>query len=92
VRLFPILIEVREWSAEMMMARPEPARSSGVAKEDVLKYAREVFGNPRKEFSWLNTPNHLFNGMRPKDLLELGESEDICSVLNELQRIDHGLF
>jgi len=75
-----------------MPANPKPAKVPEIGKEQVLNYAREVFGDPRKTFSWLNTPNQVFHGMRPKDLLDLGESHDIDNVFNELQRIDHGLF
>ena len=38
-------------------------------KDDILAYAREIFGDPQKTHSWLTTPNPVFRGMRPKDLI-----------------------
>jgi uncharacterized protein (DUF2384 family) len=58
----------------------------------VLSYAREVFGDVSKTFSWLNTPNSQLDGMRPKDILEIGSAEDRQKVYDELWRIDQGVF
>jgi uncharacterized protein (DUF2384 family) len=58
----------------------------------VLSYAREVFGDVSKTFSWLNTANLQLDGMRPKDILEIGSAEDRQKVYDELWRIDQGVF
>lgn len=61
-------------------------------EESVYGLAREIFGDPRKTFSWMNTPNRFFQGLRPKDLIECGNDADLQSVVDELNRIDQGLF
>ncbi len=61
-------------------------------KDDILAYAREIFGDPQKTHSWLTTPNPVFRGMRPKDLIAIGDSIDLSDVCDELGRIDHGVF
>jgi uncharacterized protein (DUF2384 family) len=61
-------------------------------KEFVNNHAREIFGEPRKAYSWMNTPNAILNGMRPKDFIEHSTPEDLQLVIDELDRIDQGLF
>ena len=63
-----------------------------LTKETIHNYARQVFGNPRKAYSWMDTPNKTFRGMRPKDFIEYANTEDLQLVYDELSRIDHGLF
>ncbi len=62
------------------------------SKESVIQYMREVFGDPRKVYSWLNTPNRTFGGMRPKDFIECSPPEDLQQVMDELARIDQGIY
>lgn len=70
--------------------------SRGVApvpsKEIVFSRAREIFGDPRKTWSWLTTPNHLLKDMPPKEIIDYGNVDDLNMVLDELARIDQGLF
>ena len=61
-------------------------------KDTVYTFAREVFGDPRKAFSWMNTPNHTLNDMRPKDFIEYSKPEDLQIIMDELERVDQGLF
>jgi uncharacterized protein (DUF2384 family) len=61
-------------------------------KDAVLNHAREIFGDPRKVYSWMNTPNALFSGMRPADFIAYGSSDDLQKVMDELDRIDQGVF
>lgn len=75
-----------------MQGKTGLARVPEISKEAVLDYAREVFGDARKSFSWLTTPNQILDGMRPRDIIECGNYDDITRVFNELQRIDQGLF
>jgi len=58
----------------------------------VYDAAREIFGDPSKTFSWLNTPNPFFKGLSPKDFVECGNAQDLELVIEELARIDQGLF
>jgi len=61
-------------------------------REAAYDYAREVFGDLSKAHSWMTTPNRFFKGMCPKDVIEHGSTEDIRLVIEELRRIDLGLF
>jgi uncharacterized protein (DUF2384 family) len=61
-------------------------------KETVYSQAREVFGDASKAYSWMNTPNHAFKGMCPKDFIEYGNADDIRLAIEELARIDQGVF
>jgi uncharacterized protein (DUF2384 family) len=72
----------------MSSREPSPALS----KEAIYNYAREVFGDPRKVHSWMETPNTFLRSMRPKDFLEYASDEDMRLVFDELSRIDHGVF
>ena len=72
-------------------------RSSSVlvrepSKDSVYSHAREVFGDPRKVYSWMTAPNPFFRGLCPKDFIECGSVEDLAIVMEELNRIDQGLF
>ena len=61
-------------------------------KKYVQDHAREIFGDPRKTYSWMNTPNPVFKGMRPKDFIECSLPEDLQLIVDELDRIDQGVF
>lgn len=63
-----------------------------ITKELISNYAREIFGNPRKASSWMETPNNALRGMRPKDFIEYANAEDMQLAYEELQRIDQGVF
>jgi uncharacterized protein (DUF2384 family) len=62
------------------------------SKGAVYNYAREIFGDASKTYSWMNTPNPAFNGLCPKDFIEYGNGDDIKLAMDELSRIDQGLF
>lgn len=68
------------------------AKTPQLTREVILDYAREVFSDPPKVYSWLTTPNQAFNGMRPRDLIDMGAAEDLLDLYEELGRIDNGLF
>jgi uncharacterized protein (DUF2384 family) len=72
----------------MSTRQPNPS----LTKETVYSFAREIFGNPRKVYSWMDTPNILLGNMRPKDFLEHANTEDLQLVYDELSRIDQGVF
>jgi uncharacterized protein (DUF2384 family) len=75
-----------------MSSRPVVSVPAAPTKESVYDDAREVFGDPSKTFSWLNTPNPFFKGLCPKDFVECGNAQDLELVIEELARIDQGLF
>ena len=72
------------------MSTREPSQIP--TKSTVYDYAREVFGEPGKVHSWMNTPNALLKGMCPKDFIEYSNAEDLLLVMEELGRVDQGLF
>jgi hypothetical protein len=63
-----------------------------IDKDFIYRHAREIFGGPKKTYSWMNTPNRILKGMRPKDLIECGNEQDLQLVVEELNRIDQGIF
>jgi len=72
------------------MSSREPAPI--LTSQAVRNYAREVFGDPGKAFSWMSTTNRALKGMRPKDLIEYANASDLQLVMDELARIDQGVF
>jgi uncharacterized protein (DUF2384 family) len=61
-------------------------------RESILNHAREIFGEPRKVKSWMTTPNPFFRGMRPKDFIAYGNPQDLQMIMDELDRIDRGIY
>ena len=61
-------------------------------REELRQLVREVFGDLRKAQSWLDTPNPVLSGVKPKDVLESGSADDLALIYDELRRIDHGEF
>lgn len=61
-------------------------------KDMVFRAARDVFGDTQKAYSWMNTQNSLFDGMKPVDFIQYGSEEDLNLVLDELGRIEQGIF
>ncbi len=51
---------------------------------------KSVFGEPQKFFAWLKHPNAIFSGDTPQSLLN--SSFGLELVLDELTRIEHGVF
>lgn len=63
-----------------------------INKGYIYAHAREIFGNPKKMQSWMNTPKSVFKGMKPKDFIEYGSDKDLQLIVDELDRIDQGVF
>ena len=57
---------------------------------EVTKVGWDVFGSIEKLKLWLNTPNYSLGKLKPIDLLKDSYGKEL--VLNELVRIDHGIF
>lgn len=72
----------------MSSREPSPVIDRGY----IYRHAREIFGDPKKTSSWMNTPNRILKGMRPNDLIECGNEQDLQLVVDELDRIDQGVF
>ena len=81
-----------ESSKKKMAKKDEPKFSGEHSLRAVISYAREVFGDPGRAYSWMNTPNPMLKDMRPRDYIEYGNAEDLDLVLDELGRIDQGAF
>ena len=56
--------------------------------EAVYAHALETFGSAGKADHWMNRPNALFRGKRPKQVIE----SDPSSVDAALARIDNGIY
>lgn len=60
-----------------------------MSHKEILAKAESVFGTKEKAISWFNTTNLALGGKSPNELLE----EDKCQlVIDELNRIEHGIY
>ena len=57
---------------------------------EVTAVGQDVFDSNEKFYSWLNTPNYALGNMKPVELLKDSYGKEM--VLNELNRIDQGIF
>lgn len=57
---------------------------------EVTSVGQEVFDSNEKFAIWLNTPSHALGNMKPMELLSDSYGKEM--VLNELNRIDQGIF
>jgi putative toxin-antitoxin system antitoxin component (TIGR02293 family) len=57
---------------------------------EVISVGQDVFDTNEKFASWLNTASHALGGMKPMELLRDSYGKEM--VLNELYRIDQGIF
>jgi len=58
--------------------------------ELLVRRGSDVFGDQEIFFEWLQTPNAIFKGRKPLDLMD--SSFGINLLLLELGRIEHGIF
>jgi len=57
---------------------------------EVTAKGQDVFDSNEKFYNWLNTPSHALGNMKPAELLKDSYGKEM--VLNELNRIDQGIF
>jgi putative toxin-antitoxin system antitoxin component (TIGR02293 family) len=57
---------------------------------EVTQLGESVFDSQEQFYNWLNRPNLALGGMQPLELLKDSYGKDL--VVNELNRIDHGIF
>ena len=57
---------------------------------EVLKKGLDVFGDGKKLLKWLGSEKYIFGNKKPIDLLSNSVGKDL--VMQELHRIEHGLF
>ena len=57
---------------------------------EVTDLGREVFDTTDQFYLWLNTPSFALGKMKPVELLKDSYGKEM--VMNELNRIDHGVF
>ncbi len=57
---------------------------------EVSYFGREVFGSDQKFNHWLRTPSHALRGLQPIELLRDSYGKEL--VMDELNRIEHGVF
>ncbi len=61
-----------------------------IALTEVAHRGREVFGSQEKFDSWFHTPLMVFANQKPKDFVNDSYGKEM--VIDELNRIDHGVF
>jgi len=57
---------------------------------EVTQLGETVFGGQEPFYNWLNRTNYALGNMKPLDLLKDSYGKDL--VINELNRIDQGIF
>ena len=57
---------------------------------EIMTLATEVIGDPQAAWIWLSTPNHVFSGAKPVDLLIQPDGSQI--ILDTLGRIAWGVY
>ncbi|MCF6296689.1 MAG: DUF2384 domain-containing protein [Flavobacteriaceae bacterium] len=57
---------------------------------EVTNFGNEVFDNVKDFYSWLNTSSIALGNMKPQELLKNSYGKEM--VMDELHRIDHGIF
>lgn len=57
---------------------------------EVTELGKEVFGDMKKFTLWLQTPSYALGNMKPLQLLHDSYGKEL--IINELHRIDHGIF
>lgn len=56
--------------------------------QSVQAHALETFGSAEKAEHWMNRPNPLFQGKRPKEVIQ----RDPSMIESALARIDNGIY
>ena len=57
---------------------------------EVTKLGKEVFDSTEQFYSWLNAPSLALGKMKPSELLKDSYGKEL--VMDELNRIEHGIF
>jgi putative toxin-antitoxin system antitoxin component (TIGR02293 family) len=57
---------------------------------EVTSFGKEVFDSTEQFYTWLNTPSFVFNKLKPAELLKDSYGKEL--VMEELNRIEHGIF
>lgn len=57
---------------------------------EVTSLGKDIFDSTEQFYAWLNTPSLVFNNLTPAELLK--DSYGKSLVMDELNRIEHGVF
>jgi putative toxin-antitoxin system antitoxin component (TIGR02293 family) len=57
---------------------------------EVTSFGKDVFDSSEQFYLWLNTPLFIFNNLKPSELLQDSYGKEL--VIEELSRIEHGIF
>lgn len=57
---------------------------------EVTNFGKDVFDSLEQFYQWLNTPSFALGNLKPGELLKDSYGKDL--VMNELNRIDQGIF
>lgn len=57
---------------------------------EVTQFGKEVFDSTEKFYQWLKSPSHALGNLKPMELLKDSYGKEL--VMEELNRIEHGIF
>ncbi len=57
---------------------------------EVNNLGKEVFNSTEQFYLWLNTPSYALNNLKPAELIKDSYGKEL--VMEELNRIEHGIF
>jgi len=57
---------------------------------EVTNFGKDVFDSTEQFYLWLHTPSFVFNNLKPSELLQDSYGKEL--VMEELSRIEHGIF
>ena len=67
-----------------------PCKIKEVKIEGMLSLAKEIFLNEEAFNRWMDRPNELFEGNKPKDWIK--QEKGLDDVVTYLKRLQHGVF
>lgn len=79
---------IQRYSEDQVLSQPVSERAVGII--EVFNKGYQVFEKPEAFHDWIATPNKIFNDEAPKTYLD--NHYGITLILDELGRIEHGIF
>jgi len=69
----------------------KPAHTEKIIElAEVTNLGQDIFDSPEQFYAWLNSPSLAFGNLKPIELLKDSYGKEM--VMNELSRIDQGIF
>ena len=82
---------LRKWFRMSMGMAAKPSLELTPKSEKLLELAIGCFGSSEKALAWLKTPHAALGGKAPFELAN-DEKEGYQAVVDEIGRIEHGIF